>query len=205
MRKSSALTLAFFIFALAPALQPSSVAACEFALPNPLQIVADPSDQRPPSSPLVSLVKVKRGDEWNEGGGCGSASSCDGSAFIRLQVAANDDTTPTSELGYVIESTETRLDVSQAPVLSDASGQITILFKGSDDGSDDVRFHLQVFAVDKAGNISTQPTPLTVSDDGKACQIASKTPAGSLWCIALVLALVARQRRRMHRRAARGG
>ena len=195
MRRSSALTLAFLALALSSALQPSSSAACEFALPDQLQIVENPGDQLPPSSPAVSLVKLKRGDEWNDDGGCRSATSCDGSAYIRLQVAANDETTPGSELGYLIESTDTRLDVSKAPLLSDPNGQIQILFKGSDDGDDDVRFHLQVFAVDKAGNISTQPTPLTVTDEGKACQIASNTPTGTLWCTALLLALVVRQRR----------
>ena len=198
MRSGIALTLAFLVPLLSVALQPALVAACSFDLPPTLEIVANPSDQTPPSSPAASVVKVKRGDEWSQGGGGGCsnvASSCDGSAFVRLRVAANDDTSQANELGYVFETTSAGIDVPRAPVLADENGEIMLFFNGNDDGTEDVRFNLQVFSVDKAGNISTQPIPLTVTNEGSTCQIARTAPAGMLWCTVLALALAARQRR----------
>ena len=144
----------------------------------------------------MSLVKIKRGDEWNEDGGCRSATSCDGSALIRLQVAANDDTTPASELGYLIESTGTRLDVPKAPLLSDSNGQIQILLQRA------TTMAATTSASSSRSSPSTrqatspsQPAPLTVTDEGKACQLASNAPTGTLWCTALLLALLVRRRR----------
>ena len=192
------------------------MSACSLAAHEKLEIVTNPSDQLPPSSPTVTLLKVQRGDDGNDGDkGCGSqpVSSCHDIAFVLLQVAASDDTTLASELGYVIESTSAQLFFSKEPIRPFASGQIQIPIIGSDDGSDDVRFELEVFTVDKAGNVSTQPTPLTVSSEGSGCQIGNSVPIGTLWCIVLAapalspqaapspLGLVARQRRLVRRAA----
>jgi len=204
MRQTRLLSAAGIALGLLLPSAPAVVFACSLPGAQLFEIVANPSDQLAPSEPTVSLVKVQRGDDWQEDDGCGShaSSSCDGLAFVLLKVEAQDDTGPDSGLGYVFETKNTQLSIPAGPVRTDAAGQIMLIFKDvSDDGKDDFDATLEVSAVDKAGNVSLRSTPITISNKGSGCRVARNTPTGLLWTLAMLLTLTLRQRR--HNRLSR--
>jgi hypothetical protein len=162
--------------------------ACDISFPRALQVVADPSDNTPPSVPVVSVVGFRRGDENSPG-----CSDCESVPLLTLKVSSTDETSPASALGYEIVQTGGRpLESDKRVVLPEASGKLYLLFVGNDSGSDD--FDLQVSAVDPAGNVSGS-TIVHVRVDGDGCQIANTIPGGALWTTLMLLALVTRQHR----------
>lgn len=197
MRPSRLLSTAGITLGLILPSAPAIVAACELSLRPPLEIEANPSDLSPPSAPTVTLVKVQRGDDWGQDDGCFTnvGTSCDGVAYVLLHVEAQDDTSPLRDLGYLVETTSTRFDVSATPVRSDDRGEILVSFHGTDNGEADLRATLEITAVDKAGNISLKSTPLKVTNKGSGCRVARNTPTGLLWTLAMLLTLMLRQRR----------
>lgn len=203
MRPSRLLTIAGIILGL---LLPSSralVHACSLHGTEQFEIVANPSDQLAPREPTVSLVKVQRGDDWTDDDGCGPQvhSSCDGLAFVLLEVDAQDDTSPSSELGYVIATQNKQLNIPAGPVRKDATGQLMLVFRDiSDDGTDDFEATLEISTVDKAGNVSLKSTPITVTNKGSGCRVAPNAPTGLLWTALMLLTLTRRHRRRVSAR-----
>jgi hypothetical protein len=175
-----------------------SAHACSIRKPESLQIVANPADTSAPNVPVVSVASLQRG-VLHADDGCGSGSGsdedvygCEGNLQLVLQVSASDDTTPVNELGYLIESDEP-ISEAAGPLLADASGQLRLLLSIDDTGEDDLRRDLRVFAVDKAGNMSSAPALVSIRDEGKSkdkgCQIAGHAASGALWS-ALLLAVL---------------
>jgi hypothetical protein len=188
------------VFALA--LWHGDARACGFQSPKALEIVANPNDVTPPETPVARLASLQRGDDWSDdGGGCrsgSSVSSCDGSSFVRIEVSARDDVTAGSALGYVIETAKAPAQgAPRQPVLADATGQVFLLLSGDDDGESKLNFQLHVFAVDQAGNVSTEPAVVDVRDEGHddGCQVMAGANSGALWTAAGMLALLLRGRR----------
>src|SRR5262245_34367769 len=73
--------------------------ACSVALPpHTLDPGEQAVDDQPPSSPTVVSIEVLR--TANNGAGCAEGSSCDDLGAVRLALAASDDRTPASLLGY---------------------------------------------------------------------------------------------------------
>lgn len=198
MRPSRVVSTAGIAFGLILPSAPDIAAACELSLQPPLEVEANPSDLSPPSTPTVTLMKVQRGDDWGQDDGCftNMGTSCDGIAYVLLHVEAQDDTSPQRELGYLVETTSTRFDVSATPVRSDDRGEILVSFHGTDDGEADLRATFEITAVDKAGNVSLKSTPITITNKGSGCRVARNTPTGLLWSLGLLLTLTLRQRRR---------
>src|SRR5688500_4595639 len=77
-----------------------AVQACKLGVPP--RHLSDESrratDSQPPrltSAPGLQVQRIDMGNGWG-----GSASSCDGQGFIRINVAVSDDQTPMTECGF---------------------------------------------------------------------------------------------------------
>jgi hypothetical protein len=175
--------LAFVIALTAPA----AALACDFELPAELAIEADPADVTPPSPPALSIRKVQRGDDYG-GDGCGEQTSCDGAAYVAIEISATDDST--APVGYRVEAP---LLVQNGKVLVAKGGSLYLHLKLDDDGEQDLAFTLKVSAVDSAGNVSEERS-IEVRDDGDGCQLGGGHSG------ALLLALTLAMRRALCRR-----
>jgi hypothetical protein len=133
-------------------------------------------------------------------------SFCPDSGYLTLRVAETDDTTPSGDMGVIVE-----LESGTAPEgLSLPAGAVALGFQGQvnlgwDDGATDdqepLHFTLRLTAIDKAGNRSS-PVSVPVSDPGGdgGCQIGRIGRSfASSWLtpvlVAIALAWVFRGRR----------
>jgi hypothetical protein len=175
--------LAFAIALTAPA----AALACEFELPEELAIEGDPTDVTAPSSPVVAIRKVQRGNDYG-GDGCGEQTSCDGAAYVAIDLSATDDSS--APVGYRVEAP---LLVQNGKVLVAKAGSLYLHLRLSDDGEDELAFTLKVAAVDSAGNVSEERS-IEVRDEGDGCQLGGGHSG------ALLLALTLAMRRALCRR-----
>lgn len=169
----------------------SPALACEFPGPTDFEIVADAADDTAPSAPEVQVAEVKRGDEWSADEGCGGddGSSCDGIAFLKLELESRDNITASEALGFRIDDPSERLMGAGRILALDRDGKLNLYLNARDNGDHDLKFELTVTAVDRAGNESA-PTKLTTGSDGsKRCQLAHDLPGGALYTLALLALL----------------
>jgi len=140
-------------------------------------------DHVPPSAPIVRVAQVKRGHDTSPGACGGSASDCDGTGVVELEVAAQDDRSTADRLGYRVQlvsgSLPEGLSIPAAPVrplLSpDKVASRRLIFSWDDrtTGHHSLGFTLAVAAIDLAGNAS-EPVQVEVSDDdGAGCQVGT--------------------------------
>ncbi|MET0282887.1 MAG: hypothetical protein ABW352_00395 [Polyangiales bacterium] len=165
---------------------PSIAAACEFVDNRPLDIVANPADDTPPSPPELSLPTVQRGNDYGGDQGCNNSTSCDGTGYIGLRVSSSDDVSSPDAIGYRIEAPQL---AHSGQVLVANGGTLTLILRGTDDGTDDLRFTIRIAAVDGAGNVSEERT-VDVRSQGDGCQLARGT--SGLGALLLALTLVMR-------------
>jgi hypothetical protein len=153
------------------------------------QIVPNALDVTPPTKPAVEIAKVRLGRD----SGCAGGGDCRDLTYVDFAVSSHDDVSQEAELGYLFED-NLAFGLGDVPLVADASGQIRIYLNGTlqAEGPD---FDVRVFAVDEAGNVSTDATVVTVdrSDDG-GCSVAPKFSDAALW-VSAALALLARSRR----------
>lgn len=136
----------------------------------------------------------------DDSGGCGRCeSSCDGMVSVRLTVAASDDVSSAEQLGYLVKP------VGKAPTPGTAEGPARArdgevwLGWGDQDAGDDVSFDVDVFTVDRAGNVSEQATRVHVGSEG-GCSASSRSPHSEWLAVPLVLFLQRRRATRSPRR-----
>lgn len=164
--------------------------ACSLPPPPRLTIAANPADTTPPSTPQVRIAKIRHGRD----GSCAPHGDCTDLTYVVFEVAATDDLSAGDAMGYEFETDRAYVLVGQGPIVPDASGRITLYLNGPSEASGpdlDVR----VFAVDKAGNVSTEPARVTVDRSDEGCRLASSFDEGALWGLA-VIALLMRRRAR---------
>lgn len=165
----------------------ASCVACSVDGPASHRIEANPADQTPPSRPSARVRHIERGRH----GACAGGGNCRDLSSITFRVQATDDVSPSTEVGYILEAEELRYD-GERPLEAEESGDITVHTFGTE--WEDRDFDVRVYAVDRAGNVSAEPTVVKVKFSGR-CQIASDLVDGSLWTFAM-LALLARSQRR---------
>jgi hypothetical protein len=173
-----------------------SAAACDIGTPPGFQIVANPADEVPPSTPDVRTdIRLGRS------GGCAGGGDCRDLTFVDFHVGAVDDVSASAELGYLFELSDSPLYGGEGPFVADEAGVVRIYLNGGleADGPD---FDVRVSAVDKAGNVSREPRVVTIRRSGR-CQVASDTFNGALWTAVMIGLLTLRRRRHTQRRAAR--
>jgi len=126
-------------------------------------------DVTPPGAPQVSAVTLERRlGESCQGGVC-TSNSCGDLAMLRLDlVAAEDDQTPASGMGYRLELLAGEIPESlrdQLEVAVRASGS-QLLFRPAFEDAPLLNATLQVVAIDGAGNESPPSPPFRVMFDG---------------------------------------
>lgn len=178
--------------------------ACRIAPPARHEIVADPTDTTAPSITVLEIDDIVRGQQ---SGGCtGGHDSCSDVARVVLSLAATDDASQPSAIGFRVRVVEGTLGRGALPV-DYAADVSTVPFQivWAETEPESFRAVLEVVAVDRAGNISA-PMRLAVEDGGLACA-ASGGGLRSAWGfapVALVLAAIARRARRRARDSAAG-
>jgi hypothetical protein len=181
---------------------PAPARACSFAGPTPYVVDASmqATDHVAPTLAPLTVTRLQRGQKTT---GCTSVNSCDGFGSLAISVAAADDVTPATGLGYrftVVAGTLPpvfSIPLNQPSQVLVSDGQIWFNW---DDGTEDhqsIDFTLQVVAIDRAGNESA-PQTVRVTDDPGGCAIARpRAPYRGLAFAALAaLLLAARHPRR---------
>jgi hypothetical protein len=158
----------------------------------------DGMDRLPPSTPVVSVEEIVRR------GGCGLPEGC-GGAIVRLRVSAEDNLNSAEELGYLVESDRKNAPYGTGhPIEQEDEGIIMILMQEKDAPIRDLELELSVYAVDRAGNVSTEPAVIKVRDETGGCALGKSSGGdGAALALALLLArnaLVMRRSQRSTRR-----
>lgn len=172
--------------------------ACSYSLPDAFEIRADDQDVTPPAAPRINVERVKRGKEPEREGCSFSTSSCDGTGYVLLDVEGDDAGAESPELGYLLEVTGKAPKLSFQPsrpvAPSHLPGQLLLAFTDSD-GEKHYEFDIYVWSVDRAGNVSEEPTKVHIeSGDADGCRAAASSAHGS-WLAVCSLLWVARRRR----------
>src|SRR5688500_18606722 len=95
---------------------PSTAGACKTVAPEFLQIDESSLDTTPPESPRLAEVRIGRSYGPRENGCSRSASSCDGSGALGIQIEpGHDDGTAPDDLGYLIRLREGALPGGAVP------------------------------------------------------------------------------------------
>lgn len=170
--------------------------ACSFVELEEHTVDADEEavDTTPPQAPVLGEVVINRSPE---GGGCMSATSCDGSGWLGFDITASaDDRTPQAQMGYVIELADGELpgnmNLPAGPVRADAGGHIGFPFSDRDQ---DIDFTLSVRAMDLGGNLG-EPVMVQVRDSGSSgCSAGGRSGPVTLILVMLALAAALRRRR----------
>jgi hypothetical protein len=177
----------------------SARAAVALACSSPdtpaFEIVADPGDVVPPEPPRVEVLRVKRGKGPEREGCSQSATSCDGTGYVDLSVA---DHVEGGGLGYVLEirgdSPDELARYTQHPIQPPPflPGELRLVWEDGE-GGPSYDFEIEVWSVDRAGNMSASPTTVHVESGGDGCATRGATSQGG-WLVLLVLAWAARRR-----------
>lgn len=147
--------------------------ACEIAAPEPhtLDPSAKASDNSAPGTPTASVTSIRRGKgaKTNVSSCSQSGSSCDDVGAVALQLVAQDDQTPTDQVGYQIEQADGELPSGMTlptQAVRARAGTIYLFWPdGAHDDQESISFTLKVRAVDLAGNIGPATT-IEVHDSG---------------------------------------
>jgi uncharacterized protein (TIGR03382 family) len=165
--------------------------ACSFDRQTTYVTEVDPGDTTPPGAPQVEVQATRFGKE----------TSCAGWGSLALALAATDDVTPADDLGHVIDVVdEGRVEwlegsFKEGPLNVERDGTL-YLFWDDGDGRSEVDFELDVWTVDRAGNLSERATRVHVqlpAADDEGCSTTSRG-AGMPWLL-LAAAWLWRRRR----------
>jgi hypothetical protein len=186
------------ILTLAWVVQVSAAWACSYEQPQPFDIQADADDEVAPPAPRAEVERVKRGQEPERNGCSYEGSSCDDIGYVLLNVGSGDPAS-SEEIGYVLEidGDAPPISAEPAPIMpfSYEPGQLRLHWlDGEGEGSYD--FHIDVYSVDRAGNISEHPTRVHVKSGGASGCSTRPLGAGADWFLSVVLALVLQRARR---------
>ena len=170
--------------------------ACSSLDTPPFQIVADPADVTPPAPPEVEVLRVKRGKGPEREGCSQSVTSCDGTAYVRLQV---DDQVENGALGYVLEirgdSPNELARYTHGPIQPPdlSPGELQLVWEDGE-GEASYDFEIEVWSVDRAGNMSTTSTTVHIDSGGAGCATRG-TPGQGSWLSLAILVWALRRRR----------
>jgi hypothetical protein len=178
---ASVLSCAAAAFTAAPAL------ACSFAPPTAFELHDDASDTTPPAAPKGRIGKLKRGVEGDsEGCGGGSGTSCDDIGSVDIDLRGLE-----ADTGVVLtfKGAPEGLVEPVGPVSPDQDRVLSLHW--IDGGGDtDLDFSIEIWSVDRAGNMSETPTRLRVNDGG-GCSTGGRRAPGA-WLGLLGIALLVR-------------
>jgi hypothetical protein len=162
---------------------------------NPaFEIEANPADVTPPAPPQVELLHVKRGKGPEREGCSQSSSSCDSSAYVALAV----DDHVEGALGYVLEirgdSPDQLARYAEGPIQPSEflPGELRLDWEDGE-GEPSYDFEIDVWSVDRAGNMSATPTTVHVESGGAGCAMRGTSGHGS-WLSLVVLCWALRRR-----------
>lgn len=178
-----------------------TAAACGNSDPPEFQIEADPQDTTPPPPPRVELERVKRGKEPTRRGCSFESTSCDGTAWLVLHLEGGEAGAEPEQVGYVLEVKGQSPDLSrylERPITPMFDPGMLQLSWEDGEGQERYEFELYVWSVDRAGNMSEEPTKVHVeSGDARGCAaLAATSTAHWSWMAALALLLLTRRARR---------
>ncbi len=170
--------------------------ACDTPAPAPFEIRGDADDDTPPAAPTASVERVRRG-KGPEQEGCNQlVSSCDGTAYVLINVSAAQE----SDVGFVLQikghAPETLAAYAGRPLepLSFEPGQLRLPWEDSE-GEKNYDFAIEIWSVDRAGNMSETSTRLHIDNDGSdGCSPHARDSRGG-WLAALCALLFVRRYR----------
>ncbi|HEX6239613.1 MAG TPA: hypothetical protein VFZ61_01920 [Polyangiales bacterium] len=153
---------------LAASLAPARASACSSPTPAPFEIDGSIDDDTPPPAPELGVERVKRGKAPDREGCSYEASSCDSTAYVLIDVLDGQD-----DLGFVLELSgdvpaSLRQRVPTGPVMPMLEpGKLRVTWDDGE-GEEDLDFEITVWSVDRAGNMSDEPTRIRVRSDGSS-------------------------------------
>lgn len=173
--------------------------ACDTAAPAEFEIRADASDDTPPAAPSARVERVKRGKPPEREGCSQHVSSCDDIAYVLIDVSAAGE----SDVGYVfeVEGRAPQLLVPGHPIAPNhfEPGKLRLHWEDGE-GERNYDFTIEVWSVDRAGNMSETSTRLRIDNDGSdGCSARSARDSDGAWLGALCALLFVRRPRRATR------
>jgi hypothetical protein len=170
--------------------------ACRFAPPTPFVVVPNAADTTPPMITEATIFDLSRGSAGGQG--CsGGRSSCDDIGRLVLDLAATDDLSLGTDIGFrvrVVEGSLPRGALPGADIVDVSTIRFFVAWSEQEPESFDAV--LEVVAVDRAGNESA-PRRISVESGGAACSTSGgRTGLFTLAPIALAVALIAWRARR---------
>jgi hypothetical protein len=183
---ASMLSFAAAAFVADPAL------ACSYAEAPRFELRDDPNDTTPPAAPEARIRKIKRGvDGDSEGCGGGAESSCDDLGYVDVQLPSLDE-----ETGVVLVLSGAypkNLREQIGPVSPGYERSVRLVWiDGAGDA--DLDFDIEVWSVDRAGNMSETATRLAVNDDD-GCSAGRRRAPHGMWLGLLGVFLLVRRAR----------
>jgi hypothetical protein len=173
-------------------------------VPHTLDPSAKATDTTAPAAPTVSVTSIERGKgpKTNVSSCSQSASSCDDLGSVDLQLGAQDDQTPTDQIGYQIElaggELPSGMTLPSQAVRARAGAIYLHWIDGAHDDQESISFTLQVRAVDLAGNIGPATT-VEVHDSGSGGCSLIPSPLSAWPFTTLTILLLAHLLRRRRR------
>jgi hypothetical protein len=159
--------------------------ACK-AAPFPAHVIdpqAAASDTTAPGAPAISVARIVRGKgpDTDYSSCSQSATSCDDMGSIDLRISAQDDQTPTDQLGYQFEvvagTPPSGLTLPTGPTRLLGSDIYLDWPDGNTDDQESISFSLAIRTVDLAGNLGPATTvQVQHGGSGSGCHLASRPP-----------------------------
>jgi hypothetical protein len=136
------------------------------------------SDFKAPATPKLEVLKVTRGKgPIVQEGGLVQFSSVDGSGVVQIGVIGlSDDQSAEGEIGLRARCIGGKFPVENLYVpdfdfkpLADDSGQSMFVMwdDGRTDEQEPISFSIEVYSIDRAGNVSALPDTVLVEDPGR--------------------------------------
>jgi hypothetical protein len=157
------------------------------SLATPADHVVDPGEQQadtqPPAAPEVTGVSVRQPSA--SGGGCGGSTSgasgsCGDVGFINIAVRATDDRTASADMGYKISlASGSPPSTLKLPTKAIRASEPTGLFLYWTGDATDLDFELQIFSVDRGGNVSATATVARVRSEREGGCSVARLPGGA--------------------------
>jgi hypothetical protein len=170
--------------------------ACDSPTLAVFEIRGDASDDTPPAAPTASVERIKRGKGPKQEGCSQQVSSCDGSGYLLVNVSA----APESDVGFVLEikgrAPETFANYAGRPLEPHdfEPGKLRLPWEDGE-GEKGYDFEIEIWSVDRAGNMSETSTRLRIDNDGSdGCNARSSDSHGG-WLAALCALMFVRRYR----------
>ncbi len=171
--------------------------ACSTTAPAGFEISGDTGDDTPPEAPSARVERVKRGKAPKQEGCSQHVSSCDDIAYVLIDVSD----APASDVGYVFEikgrAPEEIAGLAGQPIAPNSfePGKLRLHWEDGE-GEKNYDFQLDIWSVDRAGNMSETSTRLRIDNDGSDGCSAHAGGSNAGWLAALCALLFVRRPRR---------